>query len=289
MGDIAEGRAQLDQAIALYDPAEHRPLATRFGADARVAILSHRSFALWLLGYPEAALKTLMTRSRMHERWAKSPRSLKFALSHATIPYTLCGNYAVASRARPRDCRSGRRKRFSGLKARGMMHQGGVLALTGRASDAIEMLISGITAHRTTANGHFICHSFVALGTRPRRTWAIRGGLALHRRSDDGGRDNRRKVVRGGYLSNGGEIEMMSPSPTRRKRRRISSVRSPCPQAEGKVVGAARGDEHGSTVARSGQTATRPRPLAPIYGWFTEGFDTLDLKEAKALLDELHA
>ena len=29
--------------------------------------------------------------------------------------------------------------------------------------------------------------------------------------------------------------------------------------------------------------------LAPIYGWFTEGFDTLDLKEARALLDELHA
>ena len=30
-----------------------------------------------------------------------------------------------------------------------------------------------------------------------------------------------------------------------------------------------------------------PRLLAPVYGWFTEGFDTLDLKEAKALLDEL--
>ncbi len=29
--------------------------------------------------------------------------------------------------------------------------------------------------------------------------------------------------------------------------------------------------------------------LAPVYGWFTEGFDTLDLKQAKALLDELHA
>ncbi len=29
-------------------------------------------------------------------------------------------------------------------------------------------------------------------------------------------------------------------------------------------------------------------PLAPVHGWFTEGFDTLDLKEAKALLDELH-
>jgi class 3 adenylate cyclase len=56
-GDIAKGRAHLDQALALYDPAEHRPLATRFGQDAGVAILSDRSWALWLLGYPEAAVR----------------------------------------------------------------------------------------------------------------------------------------------------------------------------------------------------------------------------------------
>ena len=55
-GDIAEGRGHLDQAIALYDPTEHRPLATRFGQDVRVAISSLRSWGLWLLGYPEAAL-----------------------------------------------------------------------------------------------------------------------------------------------------------------------------------------------------------------------------------------
>ena len=55
-GDIAESRAHLDRAIALYDPAEHRPLATRFGQDVRVATLSYRSWALWMLGYPEAAL-----------------------------------------------------------------------------------------------------------------------------------------------------------------------------------------------------------------------------------------
>ena len=55
-GDIAQGRAHFDRAGALYDPAEHRPLATRFGQDLRVAILSYRSWALWMLGYPEAAL-----------------------------------------------------------------------------------------------------------------------------------------------------------------------------------------------------------------------------------------
>jgi hypothetical protein len=56
-GDIAEGRAHCDQAIALYDPAEHRPLATRFGQDVGVTVLCHRSWALWLLGYPEATRK----------------------------------------------------------------------------------------------------------------------------------------------------------------------------------------------------------------------------------------
>ena len=55
-GDVAAGRAHFDQALAHYEPAEHRPLATRFGQDVRVAILSYRSWALWFLGYPEAAL-----------------------------------------------------------------------------------------------------------------------------------------------------------------------------------------------------------------------------------------
>ena len=53
---IAEGREHLDQALALYDAAEHRPLATRFGQDVGVHALSYRSWAKWLLGYPEAAL-----------------------------------------------------------------------------------------------------------------------------------------------------------------------------------------------------------------------------------------
>ena len=55
-GNFAEGRVHLDQALALYDPVEHRPLATRFLQDPRVGALFYRSLALWALGYPEAAL-----------------------------------------------------------------------------------------------------------------------------------------------------------------------------------------------------------------------------------------
>ena len=59
----------------------------------------------------------------------------------------------------------------------------------------------------------------------------------------------------------------------------------------------------GDALQQAGRASDRTRPLwrdqgkreearellAPVYGWFTEGFDTLDLKQAKALLDELHA
>ena len=55
-GDFAESRAHLDSAFALYDPVQHRALAIRFGSDPGVAVLSWRSWVLWFLGYPEAAL-----------------------------------------------------------------------------------------------------------------------------------------------------------------------------------------------------------------------------------------
>jgi tetratricopeptide (TPR) repeat protein len=55
-GDFIQGRAHLDQAIALYDPAARRPLAVRFSQDDRVSSLIRRSEVLWSLGYPQAAL-----------------------------------------------------------------------------------------------------------------------------------------------------------------------------------------------------------------------------------------
>ena len=54
-------------------------------------------------------------------------------------------------------------------------------------------------------------------------------------------------------------------------------------------MGTARCDEHGAALAQPRQVAASSRTACAGYGWFTEGFDTLDLKEAKALLNELAA
>jgi hypothetical protein len=52
-------------------------------------------------------------------------------------------------------------------------------------------------------------------------------------------------------------------------------------------LGTACGDEHGGLWRDQGKRREARDLLAPVYGWFTEGFDTLDLKQAKALLDAL--
>ena len=55
------------------------------------------------------------------------------------------------------------------------------------------------------------------------------------------------------------------------------------------ILGTPRRHEPRAALARPGKLQQARELLAPVYGWFTEGFDTRDLKEAKALLDELHA
>ena len=95
-GDMAEGRTHLDQAIALYDPAEHRRLATRFGQDRRVPSLCFRSSALWFLGYPEAALADAH-HAISYAREIGQAATLMFALCHASLTEVFCGNYVSAN------------------------------------------------------------------------------------------------------------------------------------------------------------------------------------------------
>ena len=158
------------QAIVLYEPAEHHPLATRFGQDARVATLSSRSSALWLLGYPEAALRDADDALK-NAREMGQAATLMAALRHAAIPYTLCGNYAVAAAHAQELVSLAEEKGSLFWKAEGMGKQGILLALAGRVSDAIEMSISGITAFRSTGGTlwmpfrlQYLAHAHAELG-----------------------------------------------------------------------------------------------------------------------------
>ena len=140
-GDIAEGRSHYDQALALYDPAEHRSLAMRFAQDIRVAILSYRSQALWLLGYPEAALTD--TRNALDDaREIGQAATLMYALHMATYTAIYCGDYAAAEKHSDELIALGHEKATPIWKALGIMHKGWILFLTGKASEAVPTITS---------------------------------------------------------------------------------------------------------------------------------------------------
>jgi tetratricopeptide (TPR) repeat protein len=148
-GDIAEGRVHLDRANTLYDPAEHRPLATRFSVDPGVLNLGCRSWTLWLLGYPDAALRDDAAALKQALEMGQAA-TLMSALTMTSFTYICCGNYTTANAQSDETVAVADEKGAVQWKARGILNRGWVLALTGKASHAVQTITSGIAACRST-------------------------------------------------------------------------------------------------------------------------------------------
>ena len=286
-GDIRAGRTHLDQAIALYDPAEHRSLASRFSVDARQSILSYRSWTLWVLGYPEAALADA-DHTVSDAREIGQAVTLMHALAHAPFTYCHCGNYATAKVQCDEAIALADEKGALFWKAWAMMNQGGVSVLTGKASDAVATIISAITIWRSTEATAHLPLSLMYLT----RAYAELGQFVDARRCI-GEAMTAVKTTRESWCEAevnriAGEVALMSPDADAAKaeayfERALSVARQQ--QAKSWELRAS------MSLARlwrdQGKVQQAHELLAPVYGWFTEGFDTLDLKEAKALLGEL--
>ena len=143
-GDISEGRAHYNQAFALYDPATHRTLATRFGQDVGVSTLVYRALAGWMLGYPEAALADA-DHALEDARDSGHAGTLMYAQFHTSLTNVLCAKYAAANAQSNEVVRLADEKGAALWKALGTMQNGCVLALSGKASEAIQMITSGIS------------------------------------------------------------------------------------------------------------------------------------------------
>ena len=127
----------------LYDPVEHPPLAARFAVDSAVSILCYRSIALWLLGYPEAALADTK-RVVQHARGIGQAASLMFALHHSSLTQIQFGNYTAANADADELAVLAEEKDASLWKASGILWRGCLLTMTGKASDAIPAIITGL-------------------------------------------------------------------------------------------------------------------------------------------------
>ena len=279
VGDIAEARAHLDLAIALYDPAEHRPI---------LGGLYWRSKALWVLGYPEAALVDI-DQALKDARESGHALSLFWALTGSFFFVdSYCGNYTKANARVDELIALADEKDAAFWRAGGMLGRGWLLGFTGRAADAVQMITSGITAWRSTgatfllpSHLSYLAVAHAGLGQLDEAWRCI--GEAMTTIETTKERWFEAEVNR---LA--GEIALKSPEPDTAKAEAYferSLAVSRMKDAKSWELRAA------MSMARlwrdQGKRDEARDLLAPVYGWFTEGFDTLDLKEAKALLDEL--
>ena len=288
-GEIAEGRMHFDRAIAFYNPVEHRRLATRFGQDIRVAILCYRSFALWTLGYPEAALADI-EHALKDAREIGHAATLMYTVANAQLTHFLCRNYEIAKTLIDELLALADEKGSSYWKSIGMMVRGLLFAVTGNASDAVQMITSGLAAFRLTGSTWGVPTFLTYLAG----VYAELGHLDDARRSIDEAitaiettKETWRAVE---THCAAGQIELVSPEPNAAKaeayfQRALAVARQQ--RAKSWELRAA------MSMARlwrdQGKRDEARNLLAPVYGWFTEGFDTLDLKEAKDLLNDLGA
>jgi predicted ATPase len=286
-GDIAEGRAHCDRAVALYDPASHRSLATRFAQDSRVATLSFRSRALWLLGYPDAALADVDDALK-EAREIGQAAALMFALFEAAFTNNFCGNYAASSAQAGELVALANEKAAFYWKASGMLSQGLVLALKGKYEDAVQVFTAGINARRAIGGTlwtplflSYLASSHAALGHFDDSWRCLHEALV-------GVEATKERWFEAEIHRIAGEIALMMPEADASKveayfERALAVARQQ--QAKSWELRAA------ISMARlwrdQGKRQQAHDLLAPVYSWFTEGFDTLDLKEAKGLLEQL--
>ena len=286
-GDIAKGRAHYNQAFALYDPATHRTLATRFGQDVGVSTLVYRALAGWMLGYPEAALADA-DHALEDARDSGHAGTLMYAQFHTSLTNVLCAKYAAANAQSNEVVRLADEKGAALWKALGTMQNGCVLALSGKASEAIQMITSGISMYRSTGSRVylpiFLSHlsrTYAELGQFDQAWRCIGEAMTAVETTKERWYEAEIHRVTGEIAL---KLPQLGSSQAETYFERALTV-ARVQQAKSWELRAA------MSMARlwhdQGMREKARDLLAPVYGWFTEGLDTRDLKEAKALLHAL--
>ena len=250
-----------------------------------MSILAYRSLALWALGYPETALAD--ADRAVKDARAIGQTTLMYALLNTLRTFVQCGDYAMSNIQADELVALADEKGASVWKATVMIFRGLLFALTGKASDAIPLITSGITDRRPATIFiplflPYLARAHAELGQFD-DAWRCIGEATTAMDITTKERWCEAEVHRVA-----GEIALMSPPPYATTpeayfERALTVARQQ--QAKSWELRAA------MSMARlwrdRGKRQQAHDLLAPVYGWFTEGFNTLDLKEAKALLDEL--
>jgi TOMM system kinase/cyclase fusion protein len=288
-GELTPAGTHLEQGSRLYNVERHRALATHYGQDSGVVCLGYAAWTLWLRGYPDQALRTIHAALTLAQQLAH-PYSLGFALTFAAWlqqwrrePQAVL-QHAAASMTLAHE------HGFPLLLALGLTLQGWASVAQDQGAEGIAQVRQGLAAQRATG----------AAVSRPYLLALLAEALATKGRIEEGLSTLAEALA---LVEKSGERWWQAELYRLQGELLLQRARPDVSEAEAALQHAldvARRQQARSlelritmSLSRLWQGQGKPdrawRVLEAIYGWFTEGFDTPDLTEAKALLETLRA
>jgi predicted ATPase/class 3 adenylate cyclase len=291
-GKFTPALKHFEQSFSLYDPKAHHVHALTYGLDPGVFCLGRSAWLLELLGHSDQASK------KMEEALALAHKqSHAFSLAVAIVHMIVISNLRREWRNMQEQAETlialCMEQGFGAILAQARSYKGYALAQQGQTEPGIAELRAGMDAQFATGASLFrpgyFCFLAEAYGTAGRfeeALDAIAEGLAITERTGERKSEAELHRFKGELMLSGSGVEpsrdvereaeecfRKAIEIARQQGARLFELRA--------VISLSRlWKQHG----KNGESRQR---LAEIYGWFTEGFDTADLKDAKALLNEL--
>jgi len=295
LGDYAQAYEHFKKALVLYDPEVHRDDAFRYALNPGVAMRCFGAWSLWFLGLPDEAL-TRIQEALSLARELSEPHGLVHALFFAAILHQLRREERLAQEHAEAAIAVAREHGMVMYQAVATTTRGWALIEQGVDEEAVEEMRQGLAAHQATG-ANLMCPHFLAL---------LAEALAKTRQAEEGLHvleEALEIAIRTGERSYLAELYRLKGECllTQSKGRSAAQPATSLADAEdcfNQSIRIAQLQKAKSLELRAVRSAARLYQhqrkrkkardiLAPVYESFTEGFDTLDLREAKTLLAEL--
>ena len=287
-GDFEQAIVNLDKAVALYEPDLQRRYITRRTHDSGIDAIVYRMWTLFPLGYPEAAEKS---REQMitGAREIGHVYTLMVALHGAAWHHLIWTRNSVAADAATDEIFMLVEKHDAPFwEASALQQRGFSLIIAGKHNEAIGYLSSGLATYRSTGatlgmptlKAHFaLAHA--GLGELEVARQYIEEALATVATTKE-------RYFEAGVLQIASQIALLQRCPdSKLAELYLTRGLEFCRERSIKGTELRLSLDLARLWRENGKTREAYGLLAPVYNWFTEGFDWIDMKQAKALLEEL--
>jgi class 3 adenylate cyclase/predicted ATPase len=307
MGEFVQAREHLEQGVTLYDPLQHRSHAILYGQDPGVICLSTLSRALWALGYPDQAVQRLQESLALAQQLSH-PFSLSFALYVAAVVYQYLQQVQATQEHTEALMALSTEQEFRQRLAQGRILLGWTLVEQGRLAEGIAQMRQSAAAYGATGADLGRSYYLALLAEAYGKGGQAGEGLAVLAEALDAMDEHDIRFNEAELNRLKGELLLRQLAEGGSW---LMAKAKPCPQPEVERPGLTEAEacfrqaldtarhQHAKSLElraaiglsrlwqQQGKSAAARDLLAGIYGWFTEGFDTVDLQAAKALLETL--